>query len=57
MAADFHSASATLAPPPVALLTRWLNEAHRVTSGEARPASELCGEVAEFMGLFDAGEE
>jgi hypothetical protein len=51
--ADSHSPSTTYASsPPVAWITRQLNDACR-PSGKPSPASELCGEVAEFMGILD----
>ncbi len=55
--ADFHSASTTLAAlPPVAWITRQLNDACRTISSEPKPATELCGTAAEFMGIFDDDE-
>jgi hypothetical protein len=55
--ADLHSASKTHALPPVAWITRQLNDACR-PSGKPSPSSELCGEIAEFMGIFeDEGED
>jgi hypothetical protein len=56
VAADLHSTPMTAPLPPVAWITRALNDAQRAMS-EARPASELCGEVAEFMGIFDDDED
>jgi hypothetical protein len=57
VAADLHSASSIYAALPVAWITRQLNDACR-PSGKPSPASELCGEIAEFMGIFeDEGED
>ena len=52
MIADLHSASTSMALPSVAWITRQLNDACRA-SGKPSPSTELCGEVAEFMGIFD----
>ncbi len=57
MAAELLTTSTTLAAPPVAMITRWLNDALRTVSGEPNPASELCGESAEFMGMLDGEED
>jgi hypothetical protein len=53
---DLHSA-ATTAAPPVAWITRCLNDERRAMPDQPRPASELCGEVAEFMGMLGDEEE
>jgi hypothetical protein len=53
--ADLQTASTTHALP-VAWITRQLNDACR-PSGKPSPASELCGEVAEFMGIFEDESE
>jgi hypothetical protein len=57
MIADVHSAGTIFPAPPVAWLTRALNDARRVLWGEAKPATELCGESAEFLGLLDDDED
>lgn len=55
--ADLHTAT-TFAAPPVAWITRQLNDArHAIFGSEARPATELCGELAEFMGILGEDED
>ena len=60
---NLNLAAATSVPPhmPAAgreLCGAWhLLRGHADAADEANPATELCGEVAEFMGMLGDGEE